>query len=224
MWRPLTDALLSALLAPPCAACARVLDQPSRGAVCHRCWASIAAVATPFSLRTISAGCAIGPYEGTLRDIVHALKYDGRRSIGPHLARLMALHGRDVLAGADAVVPVPLHGRRLRERGFNQADDLARGLGVPVWRALGRVEHTRAQVDLPAAERYLNVRNAFALLDLGFTRIWRSQPSLVGRTIVLVDDVTTTGATLDACARVLREAGARQVRALTAAQVANALR
>lgn len=189
---------------------------------------------------------AVGTYEGRLRDIIHALKYDGRRSIAPRLGALMRQAGAAVLDGADAVVPVPLHRRRERQRGFNQADDLARALGLPVHRLLRRVAFTVPQVDLPAEERRRNVRHAFALRsrrrsrsgwlppvvrDL-FPALWVAQgrpersrgASPACRILVLVDDVSTTGATLEACARVLMEAGAREVRAVTAARVATARR
>jgi ComF family protein len=154
-----------------------------------------------------------------LRDIIHALKYDGRRTLAPRLAALMAQQGADVLAGADVAVPVPLHSARERERGFNQAEDLARGLGLPTACALRRVKSTRPQVDLSAAERQDNVREAFAIRDDEAPGFSRGTPAVRGAVVVLVDDVTTTGATLDACARVLRDAGAREVRALTAARV-----
>ncbi len=154
---------------------------------------------------------AVGLYDGSLRDIVHALKYDGRRSVARRLGALMRERGADVLDGADAVVPVPLHRRRLRARGFNQAAELGRHLGLPLRHALRRVRATPSQTDLPAGERHANVRGAFALARRIDVR---------GARLVLVDDVSTTGATLDACARVLREAGAEDVRALTAARVA----
>lgn len=210
--RPFVDAVLSALLAPPCAGCGCVLDRPLAGAVCDRCWNAIDLRQERFSLPAIACARAMGPYEGTLRTLLRALKYDARRSIAPRLSRMMATQGADVLTGADAVVPVPLHRRRLRERGFNQADDLARALGLPVLHALRRVRATPAQVGLPAERRRDNVRDAF---DISTQTIRR------GSTIVLVDDVATTGATLEACARVLRRAGAAEVRALTAARVAN---
>jgi ComF family protein len=127
----------------------------------------------------------------------------------------MSTSGRAVLADADVCVPVPLHRRRLRQRGFNQADDLARGLGVPVVAVLRRVRRTRPQVELPAVERQSNVAGAFAL-----ARPCRAR-DIAGRIVVLVDDVATTGATLEACARVLSRAGAREVRGLTAARVAS---
>jgi ComF family protein len=160
----------------------------------------------------LSHARAIGEYDGSLRGIVHALKYGGRRSLARKLGGLMRVHGAEVLAGADAVVPVPLHRSRQRARGFNQACELAGHLGLPVCHALRRVRATPSQTDLPAGRRHANVRNAFALAR----RI-----DVSGRCLVLVDDVSTTGATLEACARVLREAGAREVRALTAARVAS---
>jgi ComF family protein len=153
---------------------------------------------------------AIGEYAGSLRSIVHALKYDRRRSLAKELGVRLAIHGSELLGGADCVVPVPLHRSRHRARGFNQAAEIARHLPVPVHHALRRIRATPSQTDLPAARRHANVRNAFAL---------RRSADVHDRIVVLVDDVCTTGATLDACARVLLDGGAREVRALTAARV-----
>jgi ComF family protein len=165
----------------------------------------------------------VGAYDGALRAIVHALKYEGRRSLAQPLAGLMRVRGADMLTGADWAVPVPLHPSRRRERGFNQAADLARHVGVPVRRALRRHRATRAQTGLPAARRHGNVRGAFVLASGQERREGRE--GLEGSIVVLIDDVSTTGATLDACARVLKEvAGVREVRALTAARVVTPLR
>jgi ComF family protein len=188
-----------------------MLDRPLSGAICERCWSAIARFAPPAT--------AIGEYDGVLREIIHALKYQGRRSAAPRLSALMAEQGMHVLNGADAVVPVPLHAKRERERGFNQADDLARGLGLPVIPLLRRVRSTKPQVDLPAKARRLNVEGAFEVIDLSGRPEGRRL-----QVLVIVDDVMTTGATLEACACVLREAGAREVRALTAARVSSAPR
>lgn len=199
-------------LAPVCAACGVPLDQPTRGAVCGGCWNAIAPTAPLgcWSLPPdITRATAIGPYEGTLKAIVHALKYDRRSTIARHLARRMRDAGADVLAGADAVVPVPLHRSRERARGFNQARELARHLDLPVVDALGRVRRTDSQADLPAVARQGNVRGAFARA---------SGTSVAGLVVVLVDDVSTTGATLNACAAPLLAGGAVEVRALTAAR------
>lgn len=122
----------------------------------------------------------------------------------------MRAHAEAVLAGADAVVPVPLHRARHRQRGFNQAHDLARQLGLPTLRALRRVRATHPQADLPAEARRINVQDAFAC-----SRTWTDWR---GATLVLVDDVSTTGSTLEACARALRAGGAAEVRAITAAR------
>ncbi len=236
MLRVAADALVAVLLAPQCAACSRVLDEPSRGPVCARCWATIVPFVPPLctrcgdplhSWRTIgiaselcvrcrrrssalSACRAIGPYEGPLRALLHALKYDGRRSLALPLARLMRQHCEHVFESADLLVPVPLHRRRHRKRGFNQAEELARRLGLPVALVLRRTRATPSQTDLPAARRHANVRDAFAL---------RRRARVGGLRVVLVDDVCTTGATLEACARALRAAGAADVRAVTAARV-----
>ena len=156
-----------------------------------------------------------GVYDGALRDMIHALKYQRRRMIAPWLSARMACDGAEVLDNADAVVPVPLHAWRQWQRGFNQADDLAVGLGLPVWRVLRRHRGGPPQASLPAATRHANARGAY--------RLCRREPivgrgRLNGAVVVLVDDVMTTGATLSACAAVLQHAGVSTVRALTAAR------
>jgi ComF family protein len=161
--------------------------------------------------RTIARCRAIGGYEGVLRAIVHALKYDGRRSLAAPLAERMRERGNWVLQDAVAVVPVPLHSSRRRQRGFNQAADLARHIGLPVAPILRRVRATADQTTLAAGQRHGNVRGAFAAT--------RDAGALSGRIVVVIDDVSTTGATLEACARPLLESGIAEVRALTAARV-----
>jgi ComF family protein len=234
------DAVLSVVLAPACAACDALLDHPTRGPVCSACWRSILPLTPPLCDRcgdplptwralsrplALCARCrrarpvvararAIGSHDGALRCIVHALKYEGRRSLARPLAMLMRQRGADVLADATCVVPVPLHWSRRRERGFNQASDLARHLGVPVVPALRRARPTATQAGLPAAQRHRNVRDAFTISRAG-RRLLPVRPAVV----VLIDDVSTTGATLEACARALKEAGVHEVRALTAARV-----
>jgi ComF family protein len=150
-------------------------------------------------------------YDGRMKDIIHSLKYERRRSIAPPLGQLMRERGAALLRDAAVVVPVPLHPRREYERGFNQADDLARQLGVPVWPLLKRIVFTRSQIELPRDQRQENVKDAF-----GFRP---SALRVIPQIVVLVDDVSTTGATLEACARVLKRAGVTEVRAVTAARV-----
>lgn len=125
----------------------------------------------------------------------------------------------DLLAGIDVAVPVPLHRSRQRERGFNQAELLARRLPLPVANMLVRTRATVSQIDLPAEKRQRNVRGAFALKG-GQSNFFPflGKSLTVPLSVLLVDDVATTGATLNECARVLLEAGAREVRALTAAR------
>jgi len=239
-WRLTTvlDALLAVALAPACASCDEPLVHPTDGPVCPACWASITPLTAPLcdscgdplpSWRALSVPLgrcprcrrkpsrvdrarAIGEYNGSLRAIVHALKYDGRRTLARPLAALMRRRAADVLTGSTCAIPVPLHPSRRRERGFNQAADLAQHLGLPVCHALRRIRATASQAALPAAQRHRNVRNAFVVTE--------AADRLDGQIVVLVDDVYTTGATLDACAAALKAAGVLEVRAVTAARVA----
>ena len=110
----------------------------------------------------LDRGRAVGPYESTLRRLVHLFKYDRRHTLAAPLGALMRQHGADLLADADCVVPVPLHPRRRRARGFNQAAELAVHLGPPVVQALRRTIATTPQTGLPAAQRHGNVRGVFA--------------------------------------------------------------
>lgn len=163
----------------------------------------------------ITTGRSAGEYEGTLREIIHAFKYQHRRSLARRLGVMMRTAGADVLQDAVCVVPVPLHPWRRFRRGFNQAADLARSLDHRVVDALWRTRATPPQSELPAGKRRGNVRSVFAMSRL-LSAAARSR-LIEGRTIVVIDDIRTTGATLEACAAVLKRAGAREVRALTAA-------
>jgi competence protein ComFC len=145
-------------------------------------------------------------YEGVGKKIVHALKYRGYKRVGEKLATPLMLQVLDETS-YDAVVPVPLHRSRLRKRGFNQAELLARGVAekmkATVSDTLEVVRSTRDQVELSAAQRRANVAGAY-----------RATRPLRGK-ILLVDDVFTTGATMSACARTLIRAGAQEVHALS---------
>ncbi|HEV8411369.1 MAG TPA: phosphoribosyltransferase family protein [Gemmatimonadaceae bacterium] len=148
--------------------------------------------------------------------IVHALKYHGWTGAARGMAERMARLGwpTDVIAERAAIVPVPLSPVRERERGFNQAallaDALAARWRIPVWRdALARTRATRTQTRLTPGERSANVRDAFEVPDESSLRGARMR--VRGRHIVLVDDVLTTGATLNACAATLFAAGARTI-------------
>jgi competence protein ComFC len=145
-------------------------------------------------------------YEGVGKKIVHALKYRGYKRVVDRLAAPPMLQVIDD-ARFDAVVPVPLHRSRLRKRGFNQAELLARSvagrLRAPVSDTLEAVRSTRDQIELSAAQRRANVAGAY-----------EAKEPLRGR-ILLVDDVFTTGATMSTCAETLLRAGAREIHALS---------
>jgi ComF family protein len=211
----LANAALRLAFAPVCAVCTSPLATPLDGCVCAGCWAAIAApphVAWPSGL--ITAAAAAGDYAGSLRQIIHAFKYDGRRSLAGRLGQLMRAQGHDVLQDVTCAIPVPLHPWRRMHRGFNQAADLAETLAVPVAPILWRRQRTAPQADLTAAQRRHNVHDAFGLSPF-LSR--RQRDRLRGAIVLLVDDVRTTGATLHACAEALEPLGVRDVRALTAA-------
>lgn len=177
------------------ARCPRCALASAGGALCGRC------LARPPRYDSTVAALAYGFPADVL---VHALKFRGELALAPLFARLL----RDAAARADpvdCVLPVPLSRRRLRERGYNQAVEIARPLAQALHAPLElsaseRERDTPQQADLPWAERSSNVRGAF-----------RCRGSLAGRTIAVVDDVMTTGATLDELAGALKEAGAARV-------------
>ncbi|MFG1477625.1 ComF family protein [Xanthobacter sp. V4C-4] len=236
--------LLGLALPPTCIACGRITGDA--GGLCGTCWGALAFITPPCCERTgvpfphalATAGApavprysaeaidsppafdrarAVALFTDVARDLVHNLKYADRLDVAAPMARMMALAGRELIADADLIVPVPLHAVRLWRRRFNQAALLARHLaptdGPPV-RAdlLRRRRATSSQTRLGRQARRANVADAFAPCG-------DAASVLPGQRVLLVDDVYTTGATLDACARVLRRAGAAHVDALTFARV-----
>ena len=154
--------------------------------------------------------------EHPLRQVVQKFKYGRKVSLGKPLGRLMARGCQEFLAGCriDLIIPVPLHRKRLRWRGFNQAvllaRQVARAYAVPLdVLALQRLRETAAQTQLSEEERRRNVRGAFALAP---------DRSVSGLTVLLVDDVYTSGATANECSRTLLKNGAKQVYVLTLAR------
>lgn len=225
--RDLWSSILDLIFPPRCVSCQQV------GAwLCDPCLDQAQRVEPPFCARCgdgihhsgLCARCRTDPPEtecirsvtyfgGVLQQAIHQFKYKGLKQLAKPLGGLMAEYLKEHPIPVDVVVPVPLHVARFRERGYNQAALLARemagGAGLVVdERTLVRRRATAPQVDLDAEERKVNVRGAFRCVS----------DALTGRDVLLVDDVCTTGSTLDACAVALREGGARSVRALTLAR------
>ena len=175
------------------------LDEQGRCALCR------------LGHRGFDAAYSFGFYEGTLRELIHLFKYSRIQTLARPLGNLLA-KALPREQNFDVIVPMPLHWRKRWQRGFNQAELLAREISrrthIPVRRLLRRVRNTSAQAGLTNAKRRLNVSGAFRAKDR----------SLEGKRVLLVDDVLTTGATGAACARALKNAGARQVTLLTVAR------
>ncbi|MCC6781168.1 MAG: ComF family protein [Hyphomicrobiales bacterium] len=249
-WAPRATALLRGALARLvdialprlCVAC----REPVEGAgLCPSCWSKLSFIAPPYcerlgipfpydsgpgllSLEAIADPPAYGRaraavrYDEIARTLVHALKYGDRLELAPIMGRWMAQAGRELLADADAILPVPLHWRRQWARRCNQSAMLSEVIGKACGRsvihgALVRARATRQQVGLGKTERAQNVQGVFAVSPAG-------KAGIRGHRLVLVDDVLTSGATVEACTRVLLRAGARSVDVLVFARVVAAAR
>ncbi len=235
--RRLGETALDVLFPPTCLACRAATH--AHGALCPRCWNEIRFIERPFCERlgtpfeqdlgdgllspqamadppVFFRARAVARFEnGPARTLVHRLKYSDRAELARPIGRWMARAGAELLAEADLLVPVPLHPVRLWRRRFNQAAALAREVSrqthVPCdLAALRRVKATRSQVGLSRTRRAENVQGAFKVAEAADVK---------GRKIVIVDDVLTSGATLNAASRVLLRAGASRVDVLVFARV-----
>jgi len=210
-----------------CAGCSRHLEaQRICAPLCARCGLPLAGAPAPGTLcttcrleeRQFDRARAFVAYGGPAASLVKAFKFQGDYFLGPALLRAMVERGwmPTNVGRPDCVVPIPLHARRRRERGYDQAlllgREVARQMGVPlVGGALVRARYTSQQSLLPVRSRWDNVRGAFRVARPG---------RVAGRNILLVDDVLTTGVTASECARALKKAGATQVAVLTLARTA----
>jgi competence protein ComFC len=220
-----------------CVVCKTPLEWPLERPICRSCWHSLPLIRPPYCSRcglpyghSVAAGLcgsclkgrrfrrarAVGTYEESLKETLHALKFGGRPRLASALGRLAFsnwIRTGDLDVG-EAIVPVPLHWRRRRERGFNQAELLgkviARAADRPCLRALAKIAPRPPQAGLSAAARLENAAGVYRA---------RLPARLMGKRLLLVDDVFTTGATVEACTRALLRAGARSVDVLTLARV-----
>jgi ComF family protein len=238
--RGLARAAAVIVFPPACLCCRQATVTP--GALCATCWAQVRFIerpfcerlGTPFAMDLGSEGLlspeavanppvfararAVAYFEdGPVRQLVHRLKYSDRMELAKPLGAWMARAGNELLVEADLLVPVPLHRRRLAARRFNQANSLAQAIsaqcGVPVDPfVLARIKATPSQVGLSRSQRALNMQGAFRVPEGMETRI-------NGRAIVLIDDVMTSGATVNAASRALLRGGVRQVDVLVFARL-----
>jgi ComF family protein len=220
-----------------CVACREPVDGEG---VCPSCWGKLSFIAPPYcprlgipfvydpgpemlSMEAIASppayqrARAVVRYDEVARTLVHALKYQDRTDLAPVMGRWMARAGRELLDGADMLIPVPLHWRRGWSRRYNQSGALARAIadhsGVKLrGDVLQRLRATEQQVGLSRPQRASNVQGAF-----GVSADRRS--AIHGARVILIDDVLTSGATVDACARALLRAKAAQVDVLVFARV-----
>lgn len=228
--------LLNALFPPVCLGCRRRVESP--GALCPSCFGRLRFITAPVCAlcgrplpggeysAPVCGGCLVRRpafrtarsalcYEETSRALILGLKYGDRLDVAPLMARMMMNAGRDVLERADVLIPVPLHWKRLFVRKYNQSAVLAEALsekcGVPTDSfILKRTKATPKQGHFSHAERIENVRDVFAV---------NPRRDIGGRRVVLIDDVLTSGATAESCARTLYAAGAADVSVLTLARV-----
>lgn len=228
------------VLPPICVNCHQPLAD--HGRLCARCWQGIdfiraplcdrLGVPLPYAAEEVALSSAalrrapdygraraVARFGGVMQGLIHRLKYSDAHELPRLFVPMMRGAGGELLARADCLVPVPLHRWRLWSRRFNQAALLAKGLsretGLPAeCHVLERVRRTPSQVDLGWRERRANVDGAFTVRSGQRTRV-------AGRRVVLIDDVITTGATVEACARALKAAGADEVDVLALALVAD---
>jgi ComF family protein len=240
MWQHAARLALDIALPTLCVACREPVDGDG---VCAECWAKLSFIEPPLcprlgipfvydpgaellSMEAIAnppayqRGRAAVRYDDVARTLVHALKYQDRTDLAPAMGRWMARAGRELLEEADALIPVPLHWRRGWSRRYNQSGALARVIerqsGVKVLpEALCRMRRTEQQIGLSRSQRASNVQGAFKVAGHRLSDIQ-------GRRVVLIDDVLTSGATVDACARALLRAKAAQVDVLVFARVVDA--
>lgn len=176
----------------------------SKGGVCEKC------LKTPPAYQQLRSWVA---FDGAVRKALHRVKYDSDFGMGEMLAAEILPYVNHLNWEIDMIIPVPLGRQRYRERGYNQAESFARPLSLAKgWRyspkALRRVKETQSQVDLSASERMKNVEDAFVA----------DRQQVNGKSVVVLDDVSTTGATLNSCASALISGGAKAVYALTIAR------
>ncbi len=229
--------LADLILPPMCIACHDPLDR--HNALCPRCWSGLCFIRPPLCERLgiplhydagdqpVSSMALRHPpfydraraalaFDGVMRDLIHGFKYADRHEAVPLFTQWMSDAGRGLLTDADVILPVPLHPWRLLRRRFNQSAILAGRLGraadKPVVLGLNRVRHTKQQVGLSFEERRANVEGAFRVVP-------ERAAALAGKRILLIDDVITTGATVESCAVALKAAGAAAVDVLAAARI-----
>ncbi len=211
--------MLSLVFPNRCIGCEKFIEAGSRRQICDDCFGRLLFLKTPAHLPRLDkqyfdeAHSAVG-YEGSVLDWVHQFKYHRQFHLIPALIDLMLQNPVD-FQKYEAMTYVPLHWRRRWRRGFNPAhllaDTLAKKRGVPILHVLKKTRGTKPQAKMDAAARLQNVKNAFACLK---NRI----PFAKEKTLLLIDDVLTTGATVNECAKVLKKAGAKRVDVLTLAR------
>ncbi len=222
-----------------CQLCSELLQNPGEKVVCQSCMESLVPHRSSYCMccgrffsgtgeSHICSSCienkkaysrhrSCGLYQGKLKDVILLYKYRQFKILGKGLADFVSRSlSRDesLFLGTDFLVPVPLHPRKERKRGFNQAREIAVWLGkkhsIPCMdNILVKTKNNAAQTTLESKQRWENVKNAYRV---------KKPALLAGKTVLLIDDVFTTGATINECSRVLKKSGAKEVRCITIAQ------
>jgi ComF family protein len=225
--KSIINPLLDFIYPPVCISCNTPLPDGSQK-ICRNCWGAIPALTKDHSLYQETRGkllaegciddlisCYVFEREGPFQHITHALKYQEYKSFGVELGKQIGGLVRDWNVEIDIIVPVPLHRIKHRERGYNQSEFIAQGIASIIGKpiivdAVRRTRHTQTQTKLNFQERHMNMKDAFEI-------IMGASEKLNRKNCLMVDDVITTGATINSCARAILAAGSRTIIAASAA-------
>lgn len=234
--RRVTDGAVGLLYPPVCPVCDSTLPSGRRGRLCDRCEGKLKPIAQPACLKCgkqlesriqeycgqcskinfhFKRGFTLFNYDGEARDLILKLKYNGRKDVAEYFANCVVdIYGNSLKAtGADAIIPVPIHKKRLKKRGYNQAQSVAEIIAeklniICIEDLLVRTRQTEAQKGLTGMERLVNLYDAFSVDSLV---LHKHKTRMTLEKVILVDDIFTTGSTIECCSLVLQKYGIKEV-------------